>query len=141
MSTAMSDESRELLCFIDGDDVGFVVDVHRDRRVSHLKEIIQSKRAMGILKDVDPPTMELWTVSGIDASRFETHGLFHLPFQPKDSSPIAAKPAKTLAERIRSLGDDLSDFADNLDFSDTIFSIFPNQPSSEHIHIIVIISE
>jgi hypothetical protein len=30
--------------------------------VGGLKEVIQSKRAMGVLKDIDPHPMEVWKV-------------------------------------------------------------------------------
>ena len=54
-----------------------------------------------------------------------------LPFQPNDSNPITAKPADTLAGRIG------SSLSDQLDPTDPIFSIFPNQPPGENVHIIV----
>ncbi|KAF8638164.1 hypothetical protein AX14_010217 [Amanita brunnescens Koide BX004] len=61
----------------------------------------------------------------------------YLTTDPKDSNSIAAEPDDTLAERIGLLGHDLSKFADGLDPSDTVFSIFPTQPPGDHIHIIV----
>ena len=39
--------------------------------VEGLKEVIQRKRALSTLKDVDPHTLELWKVSTINESRCE----------------------------------------------------------------------
>jgi len=107
-----------------------------DSMVSELKKVIKKERELGTLKDADPHTLELWKVSAIDELRCEVTWLTS-PFQPSDSNPITAKPANTLTARIRSLGDSLSKFANELEPMDNLFSIFPNQPPSEHIHIIV----
>ncbi|KAF8334373.1 hypothetical protein F5887DRAFT_1285964 [Amanita rubescens] len=85
--------------------------------VGEFKEVIQSKRAPDTLKDVGPHALELW--------------------KPKDSNPIAATPADTLAKRIGSLGNRLSKFADKLEPTDSLFSIFSMQPPSDDVHIIV----
>ncbi|KAF8625763.1 hypothetical protein AX14_011547 [Amanita brunnescens Koide BX004] len=58
-------------------------------------------------------------------------------WKPTDSNSVATKPANTLVERIGLLGHDLSEFANKLDPSDTVFSIFPTQPPRDCIHIIV----
>ena len=68
--------------------------------------------------------------SAIDESRCEVTWL-SLPFQLNDSNPITAKRADTLAECIG------SGLTDKLDPTDTIFSIFPNQPPGENVQIIV----
>ncbi|KAM6496969.1 hypothetical protein JOM56_007442, partial [Amanita muscaria] len=107
--------SLRLKCLIEGEDIVFQVPAVRDDEVSNLKESIQSERALDSLKDIDPHTLELW--------------------KPKDSNPIAAE-RNTLVERIELLGD-IPKFADELDPSETVFSIFPIQPPREHIHIIV----
>ena len=65
-SAPIQDGSRQLHCLINGESIVFVVTVGCDCVVSELKEEIQRKRAMGILKDVDPHTLELWKVSAID---------------------------------------------------------------------------
>jgi len=52
----------QLNCLIEGSIV-FVVTVERDCVISDLKEKIHGKRALGILKDVDPHTLELWKVN------------------------------------------------------------------------------
>jgi hypothetical protein len=109
----------------------------RGVEVEELKKQIKRERELGILKDVDPHTLELWKVSAIDESRCGVTWLTSPPFQPNDSNPIAAKPADTLAERIKSLGDSVSQFANKLEPTDSLFSIFPNQPPSEHLHVIV----
>ena len=103
----------------------------RDCVVSELKEEIQGKRALDTLKNVGPHILELWKVSAIDESRSEVTWLSALPFQPNDSNPITAKPADTLAERIE------SGLSDQLDPTDPIFSIFPNQPPGGNVHVIV----
>ena len=69
-------------------------------------------------------------------SQCEVTWLSSLSFKPNNSNPITAKPADTLAAR-GSLGDSLSKFADKLDPTDTLFSVFPYQPPSEYVHIIV----
>ena len=60
------DGSRKLMCLIEGESNLFEVTVSRDYAVSVLKEEIAKKRELGILKDVDPQTLELWKVSAID---------------------------------------------------------------------------
>ncbi|KIL58918.1 hypothetical protein M378DRAFT_15183 [Amanita muscaria Koide BX008] len=69
---------HQLNCLINGESIIFVVTIERDSVVSTLKEVIQSKRAMGILKDTDPHALELW--------------------KPNNSNPITAKPSGTLVE-------------------------------------------
>ena len=83
---------------------------------------------MGILKDVDPHTLNLWKVS---VSRCEVTWLSSLHFQPNDSNPILAKPANTVAEHIRSLRDSLLKVADKLD---------PMEPSSVSFQINLLVS-
>ncbi|KIL64993.1 hypothetical protein M378DRAFT_554864 [Amanita muscaria Koide BX008] len=104
-----------LKCLIEGEDIVFPVTAGCDDEVSDLKELIRSERALDSLKDIDPHTLELW--------------------KPKDSNPIAAE-RNNLVERIVLLGD-ISTFADELDPSETVFSIFPTQPPRGYIHIIV----
>ena len=51
-------------------------------------------------------------------------------------NPIAVKPSRTLAERIRKLGT-LADFADELDEPvDSVSDAFPHSPK-HHLHIII----
>jgi hypothetical protein len=83
--------------------------------VSNLKEEIQGKRAMGVLKNIDPHTLELWKVSTINKSQCKVTWLSSLPFQPNDSNPITTKLADTLAKCVQSLGDSLSKFSNKLD--------------------------
>jgi hypothetical protein len=137
MSTSVpsQDCSRRLNCLIKSESIVFSVTVGRDCVVSELKEAIQGKRAMGVLKGVDPPKLELSMVSAIDESRCKVTWLSSLFFQPSDSNPITAKPSDTLAERIGSC------LTDKLDPTDTIFSIFPTQPPGENVHIIVKVSQ
>ncbi|KIL63401.1 hypothetical protein M378DRAFT_669616 [Amanita muscaria Koide BX008] len=108
--------SRRLWCLIEGEsshDI-FSVTVGRDCEVSDLKIAIKSKLP-NTLKGIGPHTLELW--------------------KPNNSIPLT----DALDERIRSLGDNLSQFSNELDPSDNIFSIFPKQPGNdlEHLHIIV----
>jgi hypothetical protein len=58
--------SRKLNCLIEGESIVFQVTVERDWGIGPLKELIQSKRTLDTLKDVDPHTLELWKVSTID---------------------------------------------------------------------------
>jgi hypothetical protein len=125
---------RLLKCLIEGESIVFSVTADRDFQVSELKEVIQRKRELDTLKNEHPYTLELWKVSVIEESLCEVTSHF---FQPKDSDPIAAVPHNTLRQRIRSMGDDLPNFADKLDPSARIFSIFPRQPDREYIQIIV----
>ena len=131
------DNSRRLKCLIVGESTVFTVIVQRhesdyEPEVSDLKKDIQREGAP--LKNVHPYNLELWKVSIIDDLRCEVTLLF---FQPKGSAPIFAMPDNTLLQRIKSMGDDLSVFADKLDPSDSIFSIFSTQPDTKYIHIIV----
>jgi Crinkler effector protein N-terminal domain len=70
-SVPSQDGSRWLNCLIEDESIVFPVTVGRDRVVSDLKKEIQRERAMGILKDIDPHTLDLWKVSAIDESRCE----------------------------------------------------------------------
>ena len=55
-----------LVCLIEGEAIVFPVTAVRDGMVGELKKLIQSKRALGSLKDIDPHTLELWKVSAIE---------------------------------------------------------------------------
>ena len=57
------DEFCRLTCVIEGDSVAFPVTVGRGYLIAHLKKVIQTERAMDVLKDTDPHTLELWKVS------------------------------------------------------------------------------
>lgn len=129
-----NDESRRLRCVIERESVVFTVTVPRDFEVGDLKKEIQRERALDTLKGVGPHTLELWKVSAVDESRCEVTWLSSLPFQPKDSNPIAVKPSDSLPEHVEPLGDSL---ADKLEPTDSLRIIFPIQPPSECIHIIV----
>ena len=54
-----------LVCLIEGEAIVFPVTVVHDGMISELKKLIQSERALGSLKDLDPHTLELWKVSAI----------------------------------------------------------------------------
>jgi hypothetical protein len=56
----------KLSCLIEGEDIVFPVTTVCDDEVSDLKELIQSERARGSLKDIGPHTLELWKVSVIN---------------------------------------------------------------------------
>jgi hypothetical protein len=60
--------------------VVFTVEVSCRIEIGDLKEVIQQKRALDILKDVGPHTLELWKVSAIDESQCEVTWLSSLPF-------------------------------------------------------------
>ncbi|KAF8235706.1 hypothetical protein L208DRAFT_1255612 [Tricholoma matsutake] len=115
--TPTQDSPGCLNCLIAGKSIVFPVTMKHHWVAGELKEDIQRKQELGTLKDVDPHTLELW--------------------KPKDSYPIAAKPADTLAGHIGLLEDGLSKFANVLDSTENIFMIFPKQPPSEYIHIIM----
>jgi len=55
-----------LNCLIEDEYKVFDVTVEHNWRVTNLKKAIQSERALSILKDVDPNTLELWKVSPIN---------------------------------------------------------------------------
>lgn len=82
----MLDGSRELNCRIAGESIVFLVVMGCDSRVSELKEKIQKKRELGILKDVDPHSLELWKVSAIDKPRCEAAS-----FRPNRSTLISMR--------------------------------------------------
>ena len=130
------DASRQLNCLIEGESIVFEVIAERDCNVSALKKKIKSERELDTLKDVGPHTLELWKVSTINQSRCEVTCHILRPSQPKASNPIAAKPADTLTKRIGFLGDSLSKFADKLDPTECLFSIFLKQPPRDYVHII-----
>ncbi|KAF8340838.1 hypothetical protein F5887DRAFT_978892 [Amanita rubescens] len=96
-----------LNCLIEDGYRVFRVNVGLDDVVDGVKKAIQSERALSILENVDPYTLELW--------------------KPKD--PIAAQPGKTLAARIGSLEGGLSEFAVILETTDHVFNIFFNVAS------------
>jgi hypothetical protein len=70
-SVSSQDGSCQLNCLIKGESIIFLVTAGCNCMVSDLKEDVQRKEAMGILKDIDPHTLELWKVSAIDESRCE----------------------------------------------------------------------
>jgi hypothetical protein len=135
-SVPSQDGSHRPNC-LNGKSIVFLVTMGHNYVVSNLKEEIQGKRAMGVLKNIDSHTLELWKVSAINESRCKVIWLSSLLFQLNDSNPITTKLADTLAKRVQSLGDSLSKFANKPDPMDTLFSIFPHQPSSKYVHIIV----
>ena len=65
------DGSRRLCCLIESKSVVFTVEDSCRIEIGDLKKVIQRKRAMGILKDIDPHTLELWKVSAINELRCE----------------------------------------------------------------------
>jgi hypothetical protein len=65
-----------LNCLIKGEDIVFTVTTAGDDNVSNLKEKIQSKRALGSLKGVDPHDLALWKVSAIKELLREMTSLF-----------------------------------------------------------------
>ena len=131
-----NDKSRRFHCVIER-LVVFTVIAPCNFEVGDLKKEIQKEQALDTLKDVGLHTLELWKVSAIDESQCEVTLLSSLPFQHKDSNPIAMKPADFLAEHVGSLGDSIGQFADQLDPTDSLRIIFSIQPPSKHIHIIV----
>lgn len=62
ISVPINNKFCQLNCLIQGDCVVFPVRVECNLGVGGLKEVIQSKRAMGVLKDIDPHPMEVWKV-------------------------------------------------------------------------------
>ncbi|KAM6499703.1 hypothetical protein JOM56_005211 [Amanita muscaria] len=84
----------DLNCLIEGESIVFSVPVRRNCSVSMLKEVIQSERAMGILKGIDPHTLELWKASAsmnrdvsIDLNNVDKDSLRHLKPEGKELSP------------------------------------------------------
>ena len=55
-----------LCCVIEDEGLVFPVDIPTQGDVVDLKKKIQSERAMGILRDTDPHSLELWKVSIMD---------------------------------------------------------------------------
>ena len=65
------DDSRRLYCLIEGESIIFPVDVEHNCKVSSLKEAIQSTRKYSILKNVEPHTLRMWKVSGIELMPYD----------------------------------------------------------------------
>jgi hypothetical protein len=62
-----NDGVLKLQCLIEGESTVFEVRVpHASATVGDLKEDIQKKRELGVLKGVDPVTLELWKVCALD---------------------------------------------------------------------------
>ncbi|KAF8346217.1 hypothetical protein F5887DRAFT_1073864 [Amanita rubescens] len=101
---------------IEGEYMVFRVKVELNDVVDGLKIAIQRERVKSILQNTDPHTLEL--------------------LKPKGSIP--ATPGNNLAERIWSLGYDRSKFADKLEPTNTISSLFSVDPPPNDIHIIII---
>ncbi|KAF8235696.1 hypothetical protein L208DRAFT_1160931, partial [Tricholoma matsutake] len=66
-----------LNCLIEGESIVFLVTVWHNCVVSNLKKKIKREQELGILKDIDPHTVELWKVS-IDLKTHDKHSLSHL---------------------------------------------------------------
>ena len=69
-------DSYKLNCLIEGEFIVFLVTVEKDYAVDEFKRVIQDMRQQETLKDVDPPTLELWKVSAIEALQYEVTSLF-----------------------------------------------------------------
>jgi hypothetical protein len=54
-------------------------------------------------------------------------------FQPKGGILINAKPKETLPGRVASARES----GEELDAVDSVLTVFPNQPSLDHVHIVV----
>jgi hypothetical protein len=53
--------------------------------------------------------------------------------QPKDRSPVNVKPKQTLPGHVASI----KESGEELDPTDSVLTVFPEQPSLDHLHIIV----
>ncbi|KAM6498798.1 hypothetical protein JOM56_006746, partial [Amanita muscaria] len=91
----------------------FKVRIEASQAVADLKDAIKEEKK-NAFQHVDARTLNLW--------------------KPNDSNPIFAN---NLGECIRSDLGGLSQISNNLKPMDKLFSIFPKQPSNDHLHIIV----
>ena len=57
----MAPHMHNLNCLIEGEFTVFVVPVEQNDEVNELKGFIQSERALGTLKDVDPHILECFS--------------------------------------------------------------------------------
>src|SRR5438309_1788558 len=62
----MPSSNLRLCCAIEGEGLVFPVDIQTQDDVVDLKKKIQSERARGILRGIDPHSLELWKVSIMD---------------------------------------------------------------------------
>ncbi|KAF8224774.1 hypothetical protein L208DRAFT_469369 [Tricholoma matsutake] len=105
------DGSRKLNCLIEGECIVFSVTVGRDWNVGELKKEIKSERALGILKDVGPHTLEMWKVN-IDLKTHDEDSISHL--------------------RLEEIGEGVEELTWM-----SILEYWPDQPPTTHLHIIV----
>ena len=62
-----NDGVLKLQCLIEGESTVFDIGVpHASASVGDLKKSIQKERELGVLKGVDPVTLELWRVGALD---------------------------------------------------------------------------
>ncbi len=70
MASDSEDDSYQFNCLIEGEFITFTVIMDRNYVVDRLKRVIQDMRQRAALKDVDPPTLDLWKVSATEALRY-----------------------------------------------------------------------
>ncbi|EDR05746.1 uncharacterized protein LACBIDRAFT_329298 [Laccaria bicolor S238N-H82] len=111
----LGDDDLLLQCVIEGESEAFLVNVkdslwHQATfLVADLKEKIHERQHMGSFADA----LVLW--------------------KPKEGNSINTKPKQTLPQRVASARNS----GEELDPTDSVLTVFPDQPSLHHIHIIV----
>ena len=134
-SSTMSDKSLTLFALIQKEPPAlpsvFKVIVSADAMVADLQDAIKKKKEHE-LEQYDADSLILWKARHLH-SPLKSFQLTSWQL----NKPELIKPFKRLGERVRLLGSDLSDFAGELEPTDTIAEAFPENLSPKHLHIIV----
>jgi hypothetical protein len=134
----LGDDDLQLFCVIEGETEGFKIDVegslwrNLNFVVSDLKEKIQEKRKDDSLAGVGAHSLVLWKVCHRRVA-ISNYMAYLSSFQPKEGTCIDVKPKQTLSERVASARES----EEELDFMDSVLTVFPVQPRRDHLHIVV----
>jgi Crinkler effector protein N-terminal domain len=129
----MGDDNRVLICLVRGESEVFEVEVPVGSSVLGLKNLVL-KNGIKVSEDILANQLVLWKVG---AFQWLARKL-HLRPDRQLNEPVRVKPIKTLVARIKSLGDELSQFAVEIEEpTDKIADFFPQHPPEGHLHIIV----
>ncbi|KAF5379727.1 hypothetical protein D9615_005698 [Tricholomella constricta] len=116
----LGDDDLRLLCVIQGETEAFPIDVKRSSWhnpefiVDDLKKRILEERKQGSLAAVGSHSLELW--------------------KPREGNPIISRPKQTLPIRVASARES----GEELDPTDSVFTVFRGQPSLDHLHVVVV---
>ena len=135
----LGDDDLRLLCIIEGEAEAFPIDIGESSWrnpkfiVGDLKKKIQEERKNDSLAGVGAHILILWKVRCYRRIVMLVGIAYSPSFQPEDRNPIDVKPKQTLPERVASVREP----EEELDPTDSVLTIFPEQPSLDHLHIVV----